>query len=57
MQAKLETAWSEAIGTMYAPAREGKAARRFQLLPASGGRVARLNSKTNRGELLINPVM
>jgi len=56
VQAKLATAWSEAIGTMKPLAREGKTARRFQQLPASGGWGARLNSKTNLSELLINLV-
>jgi hypothetical protein len=37
--------------------REGKTVRWFQLLPASGGWGARLNSKTNISELLINPVI
>ena len=56
VQAKLATAWSEATGTMKPLAREGRTARRFQPLPASGGWGARLNSKTNLSELLINLV-
>jgi len=57
VQAKLATAWSEATGTMKPFAREGKAARQYQPLPASGGRGARLNSKTNTCELLLNLVI
>jgi hypothetical protein len=55
VQAKLATACSEATGTMKPFAREGKTARRCHLLLASGGRGARLNSKTNLSEVADKP--